>query len=702
MNQLDFHGELVHLAGSLDYCELANKALNRANDLCSLDKALVKKVSGIIGEILDDNIDKIAECDLHSLQKLQSLVHEGVKLANQQHDPKPSKLEKKIEISVQLILTENFRLPQDLGKIKLIPSFARSYIMAELINRDQVALKDLHLSKQEIIELAPYLTYLDCRGAFNYWTGKEIEDFLETCSGITHLLIQTHLDIKLPSLPDCKHIDCRGSRKLRIDNDELSFDKKILYNGCRYIKKLYVREYKKWCQIYTPICQKHGIKPNDFESFMKFKLCDFKHFKDRINGKLNETPPIIEAIKNEEIAIVKVLKELGADIYKCDDQGMSSLDWACLYPDDNFDVIKLLCDENTVNQYNQNGSLCFITAAIQENQKNKFEVLKLLKELGADVNQCDSDGWSPLMWAIADNDSDLAAFLITLGADQEYANEATRLIFFSHVWGISGTSVVVDKDGIPHDVELEGCQTAYMMKMLSDYANKFFQEDNMVDSKWNTLITESDKKEILESIATGFPLLTEKHDVIINKINSGKPFVILGGTSIHAVSILIHKGQLSVFNRGLGRSVNAVENYVLPSEKLTSKLIGDLTKKHEDMESFNNMISDLQLSRSPGLMKKNQKLGNCAWVGAKGTFEGLCRIYTNEKKIYKKFIAFALLEILNDYLHNSKQMSDEMRSKITLKFFNKSSLPTLSSKYLEILPMMQDLKNLDTQRELQN
>ncbi|XP_077396206.1 protein phosphatase 1 regulatory subunit 27 [Festucalex cinctus] len=53
-----------------------------------------------------------------------------------------------------------------------------------------------------------------------------------------------------------------------------------------------------------------------------------------------------------------------------------------------------------------------------------LDVVKLLVKYGADINQRDEDGWTPLHMACSDGFPEIASYLLSLGANKEAENES--------------------------------------------------------------------------------------------------------------------------------------------------------------------------------------------------------------------------------------------------------------------------------------
>lgn len=101
------------------------------------------------------------------------------------------------------------RLPDDIERVRMIPHpIVRAHVMAALINRHAIPIKSLSLTKQEMMQMAPFLSYVDVQGAFDGWNRAEIHRFLDSLKYVTTLSIDSNKVERLPSLPYCRKLVC--------------------------------------------------------------------------------------------------------------------------------------------------------------------------------------------------------------------------------------------------------------------------------------------------------------------------------------------------------------------------------------------------------------------------------------------------------------------------------------------------------------
>lgn len=105
----------------------------------------------------------------------------------------------------------DLHLSEDINQIRSISHpYVRNRVMAQLINRDQIPLNTLNLSKKELMDIGPHLTFLDCRNIFDGWKTKEIDAFLNSCPNLITLEINALQITKLPPLRHCRKLNCSG------------------------------------------------------------------------------------------------------------------------------------------------------------------------------------------------------------------------------------------------------------------------------------------------------------------------------------------------------------------------------------------------------------------------------------------------------------------------------------------------------------
>lgn len=351
--------------------------------------------------------------------------------------------------------------------------------------------------------------------------------------------------------------------------------------------------------------------------------------------------------------------------------------------ENNFAMLQVLgelgADVNKCNDQGYSPLIWAITSVRNIDSAQLFKIVQLLKNFGVNINQCSEDGDSPLMLAIEYDRFEIQTVLEEWGANRQQAEEGIKRITLSQIWGVSGISTYVDEAGVEHTLELSGSHRFHMAYILSTLVTQFFDTFDLTDLENHPLISKENQMVIKESLKNAFPLSSESNADRIKKIRTGKPFVILGGSRNHAISAVICENQLIIFNRGLGRQAEAANCYALDQMQVTEAILDTLTYEYEDMEDFNDIIS-MMLSSLPHLQsfdQQDQKTRNCSWASAKGAFGILCRLLTNPligEYIYKIFSTFARREMLDAYLEDSEQIDVELLKQIDQKCAKKPEL----------------------------
>ncbi len=437
--------------------------------------------------------------------------------------------------------------------------------------------------------------------------------------------------------------------------------------------------------------------------------------------------PVIHAIFKQNLKMIEFLSTQGADINAKDPEGLTPLIHAVRFR--NPELIRLLAtlkaDFNTADSAG-------MTPLIHAIRRKNLSLVKLLIELGGSLDSIDYVGRTPLIHAIENiknNDLTIIQFLIGLGVDlkfnardftgltalqhaiyrnhqdvikllglnQAQCDQAMHEKFAAHIWGLRGVSEYIGMNGEKHQFMLEGMQPWQCMKTISAYVDTFF------DAVKDTQLPDQAKKEIQNAFKNAYPFGSESMTSMLSKITDDKapqPYIILGGTFHHAISMVLYNGYLTVCNRGVRTAKHTSTIYSLPTDAITTQLLGKLQTTYANIHIFDDMLKSLKLSRVKNecYSQQDQKVGNCTTASAKAALLALCRQYLGDaegRTLYKQFTAFARRHSLQAYLDDDRLFNrpiiDLVINKVKTKLM-KAKAGSAEAKFYERIYRMLTLK----------
>lgn len=387
-----------------------------------------------------------------------------------------------------------------------------------------------------------------------------------------------------------------------------------------------------------------------------------------------ETSPLIQAVRLGSEKAIKQLIRAGANPNLSSTLNNTPLVKAVNYK--NLSLMELLINLRAdVNHFSGKGC-----SPLTKASKNGHpEIIRFLLRSGADINLPDGSGEPPLSHAAQRHHHESVAILEHFGADRTVASEIIARIALGNIWGLKNISAFTwldpeSQNTYTYSIALEGCLCKHVKVLFKKYINRFFESIND-----NTrLISKEIEGLITQSINTSFDSSKAAPEEVLSLIDAGIPYVILGGSIEHAVSIIIYNDALTVFNRGDGARHFAANSYYLPFSQITPSLISDLRKDHVNMDEFNEMIDSLNLEPIGGFTQEDSKVGNCPWASSKGALKViLLELIEDEKtanKVYKQFTNFVREQSLDDYFRVSTQNGYELIEQIRDKLSKKPGL----------------------------
>ena len=203
-----------------------------------------------------------------------------------------------------------------------------------------------------------------------------------------------------------------------IESGDLETIKKLIESKSLDVNyNLDIDEYSKS----TPLIQAIKYKQTDIINYLLENNADV-NLKEELTG----FTPLMASLNN--IAIVELLIEKGADIEAKDDDGINALVYASTYNDE--EMVKFLlekgADANTVceieNEHTDIASTPLMNAAYRGNTN----IINMLLENGANINYTTDFGMTALMMAASFNQFGAAKVLLENNADTSITDEYGR------------------------------------------------------------------------------------------------------------------------------------------------------------------------------------------------------------------------------------------------------------------------------------
>ncbi|OEJ15253.1 hypothetical protein BFL38_13180 [Brachyspira hampsonii] len=149
----------------------------------------------------------------------------------------------------------------------------------------------------------------------------------------------------------------------------------------------------------------------------------FTHLGDNSSDAvyIGKATPLIYAIfkSGGDSRIVNALIRKGADVNASDEEGWSTFLYAAAFGNSSMLRNILLKNRNLINSKTKDNVTPLHMAVVYDNIDN---IKYLVRNLKADINAQDDDGWTALYYAAANNKKEAYDLLLRLGADKNIAN----------------------------------------------------------------------------------------------------------------------------------------------------------------------------------------------------------------------------------------------------------------------------------------
>ena len=152
--------------------------------------------------------------------------------------------------------------------------------------------------------------------------------------------------------------------------------------------------------------------PRDIEHLVQMNALDYT---------FDGNTPLIVAVLRNNLDMVKVLLDKGADLSVATNEGFTPLMFAV--QNNNLDMVKVLLDKGAdLSAANNQGFTPLMFAVL----RNNLDMVKVLLDKGADLSVATNEGFTPLMFAVQNNNLDMVNFLKAEGAKKAAAPPPRR------------------------------------------------------------------------------------------------------------------------------------------------------------------------------------------------------------------------------------------------------------------------------------
>lgn len=398
--------------------------------------------------------------------------------------------------------------------------------------------------------------------------------------------------------------------------------------------------------------------------------------------------PLHYAIFEGDLSRIQSLVESGADINKKDHLGYTPLNFAVM--DKNIEIFNFLIEMG--GDINSKNHLGLSLLAIEINRSEPSEqIIQMLLEKGASLENCDSKGTSALHFASMRGDIEVVAMLLQAGASPDlcdrsgmsplalarikrvenyeaikelflsvspssisYENEFMHRHLIGHAFSLSGTTKFLPKIG--NTIRQAPAESSIPIPLFWEEIEESFDE---IAKGRPDLLDNRTRKVLIEALE--FAKNPHSPLELYQRWKENRPVFIETGYHDHFAAALLYKDHLILVNRGGGNEGKRVRVVKIRKERITEetiKSIKDLTKNealdyvkfmHQEFPmnySFKQTSFEKELETTSNQFINHQTANNCAFANREGAAIVLSQMLGESKEPFKEssFIALPLLQ----------------------------------------------------------
>lgn len=388
----------------------------------------------------------------------------------------------------------------------------------------------------------------------------------------------------------------------------------------------------------------------------------------------NRRVPLDHAVKNQDMRAVELLFQNGANPNGA--VGCQKHPLVQVGKHHTCDIaIRLIREGANIDHFCKTPTA--LTAAIYN---RAHVIVECLLQNGADPNQFDGGGITPLELAEGINDPKIKASLLAYGANQTLARIYSSMKSVALSWELSGEVVQHTRKG-NFLFNLEAGFLESTSPVFYENVRRFLTSRENIETPYPYAFSQIELASIQEVMEHMYPHINSSPTEIAERITSGRPFFILKGLSSHAVGYVFHKNRIMVCDRST--RMPGVRIYTVLQSQLTPDFFQQFLET-EELSDASLLITRLGAQASHTLLQKHQKVGNCVWASSESGF--LALLYTtsldggtspqeSEAKAqynYELFTTFCQVLNLHTYLDScgSEQPNPELLEMVLEKILS--------------------------------